>query len=420
VRRRVVITGMGVVCPLGATVDELWQGLIAGRSGVGPVTRFDPSRFRCRHAAQIDDAGVRFAPGPLDFELARMTAFVRNAVFAADRALDDSCLARASGEAAAGAWPPGGAIFLGVAMGGLPAIEAGVLRQEQLGPRKTTPLLIPSLIPNMAASMIALRHRIEQPQTTVSGACASGSQALGHAMRAIQSGTCTWALAGGTEAVTTPITYSGFEAMRALSPCAEPDATPRPFDRRRDGMIVGEAAAVFVLEDRGHAEARGAAIHGELTGYATTSGGDAIAGSTAGAIARCMAVALADAALDPGAIDCVFAHASGMARGDAAELEAIRAVMPATGRAPIVTSIKGHIGYTFAATGPMNLASAVLALRHQRVPPTRNFEQADAPFVDMAIAREPRQAEVRHCLINTYGFGGINANVIVSSARPPV
>lgn len=418
-RHRVVVTGMGVVCPLGLTVNDLWQGLIAGRSGIGPLTRFDPGRFHSRLAGQIDDTGVRFAQGPFQFEIKRMSAFARYALFAADRAFEDSGFTPVNDRCAAAAQPshpPGGAIFLGVGMGGLPNIEAGVIKQERLGVRKTSPFLIPSLIPNMAASLIALRHGIEDEQVTIAGACASGCQALGQAMRAIQSGTRAWAIAGGTEAATTPIAYSGFEAMKALSRCDDPAITPRPFDRERDGMVVGEAAAVFVLEDRACAEARGATIHGELTGFAANSGCDEITDVSPRHVARCMTSALADAALEPDAIDCVFAQASGMIQGDAAELEAVRTVMAGARGDPVVTSIKGHTGYMFAANGPMNLASALLALRHQTIPPTLKFERADPSFADIDIACRVRETEVRHCLINALGFGGINATLIVSRA----
>jgi 3-oxoacyl-[acyl-carrier-protein] synthase II len=412
---------MGVVCPLGATANDLWQGLLAGRSGVGPLTRFDACRFRSRYAGQIDDALVTFPSGPFQFEIKRMSAFVRYALFAADRALEDSGLPQAveyerRAEELPSDHPSGGAVFLGVAMGGLPSIEAGVLKQERQGVRKTSPFLIPSLIPNMAASTIALRHRIDGEHITVAGACASGCQALGHAMRAVQSGARTWALAGGAEAVTTPITYSGFEAMNALSRCDDPATTPRPFDRARDGMIVGEAAAVFVLEDRAHAEARGAVVHGELTGFAANSGCDDLTGISPRHAARCMSSALADAELAPDAIDCVFAQASGMVQGDAAEIEAVRYVSAGGRRKPVVTSIKGHTGYAFAANGPMNLASALMALRHQIVPPTSKLEERDPSFADVDIAREARVTEVRHCLINAFGFGGINASLVVSRA----
>ncbi|GAA0375194.1 beta-ketoacyl-[acyl-carrier-protein] synthase family protein [Streptomyces blastmyceticus] len=415
------MTGIGVVCPLGPTVDDLWQGLLGGRSGIVPLTRFDPGRFRSRCAGQIDDAVVTFPPGPFQFEIKRMSAFVRYALFAADRALEDSAFPPAAdgdrnAEEARPSCPPGGAVFLGVAMGGLPSIEAGVLKQEQQGVRKTSPFLIPSLIPNMAASAIALRHGIEEEQMTIAGACASGAQALGQAMRAIRSGARTWALAGGVEAVTTPITYSGFEAMKALSRRDDPASTPRPFDRERDGMVVGEAAAVFVLEDRAHAEARGAVVHGELTGFATNGGCDGITAISPRHVARCMTGALADAAVSPDAIDCVFAHASGMVQGDAAELEALRSVTAEARRKPIVTSIKGHTGHTFAASGPMNLVGALMALRHQTVPPTLKLENPDPAFADMDIAREAHATEVRRCLVNASGFGGINAGLVVSRA----
>ena len=418
-----VITGVGVLCPLGSSADELWKRLLAGDSGIVPLTRFDPARFSSRVAGQVDDAAVTLSPGPFHFEFRRMSAFVRYALFAAERAVDDSGLAAAArGDARAPRaqrrLPPGGAVFMGVAMGGLPSIEAGVLKQEREGTRRTSPFLIPSLIPNMAASAIALRHGIEGEQMTIAGACASGSQALGHAMRAVQSGARPWVLAGGAEAVTTPVTYSGFEAMRALSRRDDPERTPRPFDRDRDGMVVGEAAAVFVLEDREHAEARGARVHGELTGYATNSGCDEITDISVPHVTRCMSGALTDAVTAADDIDCVFAQASGTVQGDAAEARAVLDLTAAADRRPVLTSIKGHTGYSFAANGPMNLAAALMALRHQTVPPTLNLEQPDPGFAGLDIVREARRTEVRRCLINAFGFGGINASLVVSRAQP--
>lgn len=414
-----VVTGVGVLCALGPTADDMWKHLLAGRSGIAPLTRFDPARFHSRLAGEVDDALVTPSPGPFAFEFRRMSAFVRYALYAADRAVEDS------GLSAAGAGrrtdreglPPGGGVFLGVAMGGLPSIEAGVLRQERAGVRRTSPFLIPSLIPNMAASAIALSHGIEDEQTTVAGACASGCQAIGQAVRAIRSGHRTWALAGGSEAVTTPITYSGFQAMRVLSRSDDPESTPGPFDRDRDGMVVGEAAAVFVLEDRDHAEARGAQMYGELTGYASNSGAD-ITGVSVPDVTRCMGGALADAGTAPDAIDCVFAQAAGMVQGDAAEAAAIRALTARARRRPVVTSIKGHTGYTFAANGPMNLAAALMALRHQTVPPTLGRGRPDPAFDGIDLAFEARSLPLRHCLINAFGFGGINASLVASHVQP--
>jgi 3-oxoacyl-[acyl-carrier-protein] synthase II len=407
-RRNVVVTGMGVASPLGCTAGGFWDGLLTGRAGIGPVTRFDPARFACRLAGEVDDGRLDPVDGPFSFEIKRMSTFVRHALHAAGRAIGDSRLFPD------GRPPPGGAVFMGVAMGGLPSIEAGVLRQERHGVRKTTPFLIPSLIPNMAASMIALRHAITAPQRTVAGACASGSQAIGEAAEAIRSGACDWALAGGAEAVTTPITWSGFEAMHALSPGEDAGRAPRPFDRGRDGMICGEGAAVFVLEERSRAEARGAAILGAVGGYATNSGcGEDITGIAVADTAACMAAALDDAGLAPSEIGCVFAQASGMVRGDAAELAAVRATFgPA--RLPAVTSIKGHTGYLFAANGPVNVAAALLAMRDRLVPPTRNLDAPDPEFGEFDIPTAARRAEPRHCLVNAFGFGGINATLVVS------
>lgn len=416
--RRCVVTGIGVATPLGTGLPEVWDALLAGRSGIAGVTRFDAGRFACRLAGEVDDALLDLVRGPYAFEIRRMSAFVRHALHAAGRALLDGGLldgGLAGGPEGGGPLPPDGAIFMGVAMGGLPSIEAGVLKQESRGPRKTTPFLIPSLIPNMAAGMTALRYGFRGPQYTAAGACASGAQALGQALGAIRSGACRWALAGGAEAVTTPITWSGFEAMRALSLSPDPDRTPRPFDRSRDGLIPGEGAAVFLLEERSHAEARGAAIRGELSGYATNSGcGDEITGIPVADTAACMAAALADAGIGPADVGCVFAQASGQPRGDAAELEAVRQVFAPGGRLPPVTSLKGHTGYLFAANGPMNAAASILAMRDGLLPATRNLEALDPGFEDMDVLSAPRRSRPRHCLVNAFGFGGINASLVLS------
>ncbi|HEU5319724.1 MAG TPA: beta-ketoacyl-[acyl-carrier-protein] synthase family protein [Methylomirabilota bacterium] len=412
--RRVVVTGAGVVSALGCTPGELWDGLCSDRSGVGPVTRFDPGRFRCRVAAQVDDGRLRF-DGAFAFELKRMSAFVRYALFAAEQAVAASGIPVAARAAR-------GRVFLGVAMGGLPSVEAGVMRQEARGPRHTTPFLIPSLIPSMAASMIALRLPLTGPQCTIAGACASGSQALGEARRSIRDGHCDWAVAGGAEAVTTPITYSGFEAMAALSLVQDPAATPRPFDARRDGMVVGEGAAAFLLEERSHALARGAPILGELTGFATNSGGGDLTAPSADHLADCMAGAVADAELEAADVDAVFAQASGMVVGDAREMDALQKVFG--GRSPAVTSIKGHVGYLFAGNGPLGLAAALLALRAQALPPTRNFQAVEPAYAGLDVVAEPRPMALRRCLINAFGFGGINASLVVSldvgGSEPPL
>lgn len=401
---RVAITGVGLVSPLGSTPCTFWERLLAGDSGVGPLTRFPAERFQSRFAAQIHDDDLPAPHGPYAHELKRMDRFVRYAVGAAGGALKQSAILDAA--------PDEGGVFIGVGMGGLPNMEAGVVRQDSRGPRKITPYLIPSLIPNMAASMTVLTYGIEGPQYTVAGACASGLQALGLAMSQIRGGSLRWALAGGTEGVVTPIAYSGFEALHVLSM-----QTARPFDAEADGMIVGEGAAVFVLEELAHAKKRGATILGELTGFATSTGGEQVALQSAPAMTASMKHALRDAALEPHDVDCVYSHGSGVPRGDACELEAVRAIFGSNGTSPTITSIKGHIGHTFGASGPLNLAAALNALHHQTVSPVLNLRRAPAEFADLDIAAHPRKRALRTCLINAVGFGGINASLLVSRER---
>ena len=321
----VAITGLGAVSALGQDLSQFWHALKNGLGGIGLQTRFSPDRFRCKLAGQCDEAAVKLSPGPFSFEIARSSLFVRLALYAAQQAfVDGNCgvddrqlVPQLSGR---------GQIHLGVAMGGLPNIEAGVLRQEDKGVRKTLPFLIPSLIPNMAASMIALRHEIHGPQYTIAGACAAGAQALGLAMHAISRGECDWALAGGAEAVTTPIAYSGFEAMSATTTEIDSDKTPRPFDVQRDGLVPGEGAAIVLLESLDQARARGKKIHGLLRGYANNSGAESLTAISVEPTVKCMQAALDDAGILAEDVDMVFAQASGTWNGDLSEALALREV----------------------------------------------------------------------------------------------
>jgi 3-oxoacyl-[acyl-carrier-protein] synthase II len=409
----VVITGVGVVSPIGSSTAAFAEALFAGTSGVGPVTRFDASRHRCRLAAEVDEEELGAAAGPYTHEIQRMDRFVRFALVASRHAVAAAGLFNGDGP------PAGGGVFMGVGMGGLPHIEDGVLRQESRGPRKTLPYLIPSLIPNMAAGMVSLEVGFRGPQYTFTSACSSGSQALGEAMWALRSGRLDWALAGGTEAVITPITFSGFQAMRALSTRFEAGATPRPFDRRRDGMVVGEGAAIFVLEERRRAEERGAPVLGELMGYATLSGGGGLALRCSDTSARSMAAALADAELGAGEIDGLFAQAPGMVHDDR-ELAAIRQVFLDAGASPPVTSPEGHLGHTFGASGPLNLAAALAAFERQEMPPTLHLDEPEPGFEEIDLVRRRRSASLTTCLVNSFGFGGVNASLICRrpAARP--
>lgn len=410
-RPRVVVTGIGLVSPLGNSVDQFWARLIDGVSAVKLVTRFDPERFSCRLAAEVESYQLPLVAPKYLHEMKRMDRFVQYALvatasaFAASRFPLDRLLAA-----------DGGGFFFGVAMGGLGTIENGVLVQERRGPHKTSPYLIPSLIPNMAAGMVALAYGFNGPQYTIVGGCSSGIQAIGQAMDSIRSGERSWALAGGSEAVITPITFSGFQAMAALSPALKAKRTPRPFDRRRDGMIVGEGAAMLVLEERRYAERRGAPILAELTGYSTSTVTSQAFFQCSDETVRCMELVLADGGLDRGDLDCVYAHAGGLS-GDASEMKAICKLFAGTGRGPAVTSIKGHIGYSFAGAGPLDLAAGVLALGAQQLTPTLNFRAAEPEFAGLDIVARPRATRLRNCMINSFGLGGVNACLLLTEAR---
>jgi 3-oxoacyl-[acyl-carrier-protein] synthase II len=405
--KRAVVTGIGGVSALGTSVTEVWKQLLLGETGVRPISRFAADRFVSSLAAEVDDARVVLGEGPLDFEMRRMALFVRFAVAAGEAALADAKLRINDGSAQSGA------MHVGVSMGGLPNIEAGIMRQESKGPRKTTPFLIMSLIPSMAASMLAQRASFVGRQLTFAGACAAGSQALGAALEAIRRGEHSWVLAGGAEAVTTPITFSGFEAMRLLSRGDDPALAPRPFDRARDGFIIGEGAALFVVEELERARARGVTIYGEISGTATSTGADGLILQAPESIAACIRAAIRDAGLEPEDIDAVYAQGSGLVRGDRAEIEALRAVFGR--RMPALTSIKAQTGYTFAANGPLSMLAALMALHTKTISPTRNFENSDDELGALDIVTAPRAFAGRHCLVNATGFGGVNATLVVSS-----
>ena len=408
--REVVITGIGLVSPIGNEPDLFWEGMRDGRSGVGPVTRFDATRFSCRLVAEASLDNRVPGTGRYAHEIRRMARFVQYALAASRSALSDSKLTEAGGET------PRGGVFVGVGVGGLPHIEQGVLRQETRGPRKTSPYLIPATISNMAAGLVSLDLRLSGPQMTLAGACAGGTQALGEAFWAIRGGRLDWALAGGTDSALTPLAFSGFEAMRALSARSAPEAAPRPFDRERDGMIIGEGAAFFVLEERERAEARGVRVRGIIRGYATVSGGQSLVRGCPESAARGIAAAVEDAGLGPGQVDVIFAQGTGMA-SDEVELATIKAAFYDRGAHPAITSIEGHIGHTFAASGPLSMAAALRAFQHQELPATLGLEAVAPGYEDLDVLAKRRPARVKNCLIHTHGFGGLYATVVCSEAR---
>ncbi|MCA1567753.1 MAG: beta-ketoacyl-[acyl-carrier-protein] synthase family protein [Acidobacteria bacterium] len=404
----VVITGVGIVSALGASLTDFWSQLENGVTGVGQLDRFDTSRFSCRLAAEVKPAAYHIPDGAYAHEAKRAGKFAQYAVAAAENALGDSRIEMSQEN------PASSGLYLGVSMGGLDQMESAVIRQESKGARKVSPYTITSMLPNMAASLIALRHGFTGSQYTISGACASGSQALGQAFQAIRSGSLDLALVGGTDGVLTPVALSSFEAMRMLSTTSDYRSAPRPFDQDSDGIVIGEGAAFFILEERTRAENRGAHIYGEIKGYATCSGGERIALQSTPDIIRCIQLALTDARLGPSEIGCIYAQAAGIKQGDESELEAFQTLFSEHEAQPAITSIKGHIGHTFAASGPLNVAAALGLFQGRRIPPTLNLQSINTRFATLNLQLQDSIVKVNHCLINTFGFGGINASLIIS------
>src|SRR5881628_1942299 len=401
--QRVVVTGMGAVTPLGVGVQSFWQGLIAGRSGVGRITRFDPHQHRTQIAAQVSDFN------PLAFmekkDILRTDLFIQYALAATAEAVQYASLVLP------GRIADRTGTSIGTAMGGVPKLTDAQSILSQYGAR-AVPYMIPAIIPNMAAGWISMRYGAKGPNVSPSTACAAGSNAIGDAFRLIQRGDADIMLAGGSEAIITPLVLWGFDSMRALSSRNEaPQYASRPFDAQRDGFVLGEGAGVVVLEEREYALARGARIYAELCGYAMTA--DAYHPTTpapdADGAARCMALTLSDAGFHPCDIDYISAHGTSTVLNDARETKAIKQVFGPHISKLAVSSIKSMIGHTLGASGALAIIASIMALRDQSLPPTINYENHD-PECDLDyIPNTTRRTDARTALVNAFAFGGSNA-----------
>ena len=407
-RRRVVVTGLGAVTPLGADAASSWESALAGRSGVGPVTRFAPGAQPVRIAAEVR--------GPLDTsrippkELRRLDRFVLYAALAADEALRDAGLAGDGGTPDE---------RFGVSIGsGIGGVETLLENHRQLlaGERRLSPFFIPMTIANMAAGFVAIRHGLRGPNLCTTTACSSGAHAIGEALRLIERGDADAMLAGGSEAVVNELVMAGFAALRALSTRNdEPEHASRPFDVERDGFVVGEGAALLVLEALDHARRRGATPLAELVGYAAGADAGHVAApdeSGEGA-ARCMRAALADAGVAPAELGYVNAHATATPAGDVAEARAIRRVLgPAAEHVP-VSATKSMTGHLLGAAGAVEALFCVRALQTGWLPPTTNLDHPDPECALDHVAHKARHASARVALSNSFGFGGTNATLVL-------
>ncbi len=406
-RRRVVVTGLGAVTPLGADAPATWEAALAGRSGVGPVTRFDASRQPVRIAAEVraplDTSGVP------PKELRRLDRFILLAALAAREALRGAGLDRAV------AAPARFGVAIGTGIGGVDTL----LENHRLllaGERKLSPFFIPMTIGNMAAGWVAIRHGLRGPNLCTTTACSSGAHAIGEAARMIERGDADAMLAGGSEAVVNELVVAGFAALRALSTRNdEPERASRPFDAARDGFVVGEGAGVLVLEALDHARARGAKPRAELTGYAAGADAGHIAApdESGDGAARCMAAALDDAGIAASAVGYVNAHATATPAGDRAEAQAIRRVLGPAAQLVPVSATKSMTGHLLGAAGAVEALLCVRALETGWLPPTINLDHPDPECALDHVANKARFAEARVALSNSFGFGGTNATLVL-------
>ena len=409
-RRRVVISGLGAVTPLGSDVESTWEALLAGRSGAGEITQFDSSRFTVHFACEVKD----FEPTEyIDRKQARrMDRFAHLIVAAARQAEKDSGI-----DIEAEAPRIGAAIATGI--GGLKAFQDCHSELLERGPDRVNPFSIPEIIPNMGAAWVSMQLGTKGPLSSQCTACAASNMAIGDGLDAIRLGRADVMLCGGTEAPVTEVGIAGFSAMRALSRRNDdPEAASRPFDAGRDGFVMGEAGAVVVLEELEHAKARGAKIYAELLGYGVSSDAQHITEPDPSGEnpARAMTMAFHDAGVDPGEIDYINAHGTSTPLGDASETRVIKlAVGEEHARETPISSTKGSTGHCLGAAGAVEAIFTTLAVKHGKLPPTINYEDPD-PECDLDyIPNEARDApDLRVAVSNSFGFGGHNACIVLS------
>ncbi len=404
-----MVTGVGLVSPLGVGTAETWQGIVDGRSGIGPITHFDASDFTCKIAGEVPGFDAELWVDKK--ELKKTDLFTQFALAAATLAVEDSGLSIDDSNAERVG------VIVGSGIGGLSMIERVHTILLEKGPSRVSPFFIPGLIANIAAGQVSIRFGAKGPNSSPSTACTSGLHAVGDAFRQIQLGFADAMICGGTEGGVTPLTVAGFGAMRALSTRNdEPKKASRPWDADRDGFVVGEGAGIIVLEELEQANARGAPIYAEIVGYAM--GGDAFHISApdpqgAGA-ARVIRLALDDSDLSSDAVDYINAHGTSTTLGDLAEVLAIKEVFGDYAYRLAVSSTKSSTGHLLGAAGGLEAGILALTLKNQILPPTINLDQPDEGCDLDFVPWKARPAEVRVALTNSFGFGGTNGALVMA------
>ncbi|MDQ3743420.1 MAG: beta-ketoacyl-ACP synthase II [Acidobacteriota bacterium] len=415
-RRRVVVTGLGLVTPIGLSVESTWGSLLAGRSGVDLIKKFDVEKFPVRFAAEVKDFD------PLKFvekkEARKMGAFIHYAIAAADEAIYMSGLIE-RGQKIAGARGEEVAertgTYISSGIGDFWAIEREHEKLLNDGPGRVSPFFIPSAIVNLAAGQVSIRFGAKGPNSATATACSAGAHAIGDSFKIIQRGDADVMICGGAESAITPMSVAGFAAMRALSTRNDdPEHASRPFERDRDGFIIGEGAGIFILEELEFARARGARIYAEVVGYGMT--GDAfhitMPDETASGAVRVMQRAIKDAGISPEEVDYINAHGTSTPYNDKFETLAIKKTFGEHAYRVAVSSTKSMTGHLLGAAGGIEAVFSVLAIQEGKLPPTINYVNPD-PDCDLDyVPNEPREASVRYALSNSFGFGGTNAALL--------
>ena len=404
-KRRVAVTGIGLVTPVGVGNDVTWQAVCEGRSGVHRITKFDPTEHKTQIAAEINGFDPELY---MNAKEARKTdTFIQYAVTAAKFALKDSGL-----EITEELSPRMGTI-IGSGIGGMETYVNTVLTMNEKGPGRLSPFFITNIINNMAAGYVSIFFNAKGPNCCTTTACAASAHAIGYAAQAIRNGEADAMFAGGTEAPVIPLTFAGFNAMRALSTRNdEPSKASRPFDKERDGFIIGEGSGMLILEELESAKKRGAHIYAEIVGYGMSSDASHITAPSLDGPERCMKAALHDGEVNPDEVDYINAHGTSTPLNDANETNAIKQVFGERAYKIPVSSTKSMTGHLLGAAGAVEAAFSVLALEHGILPPTINYEFPD-PECDLDyVPNQAREAGIRTVLSNSFGFGGTNASLI--------
>ncbi|WP_027014720.1 beta-ketoacyl-ACP synthase II [Comamonas composti] len=408
-RRRVVVTGLGCITPVGNTVEQAWANLLAGQSGIDLITKFDASNFSCKIAGEVKGFDVESYMSAKDAR--SMDSFIHYGIAAAEQAVRDAGLPM--GEALSEDLATRIGCVIGSGIGGLPLIENTHAELAARGPRRITPFFVPASIINMVAGHVSMRFGFKGPNLSVVTACTTGLHCIGEAGRLIEYGDADIIVAGGTEATVSPLGVGGFAAMRALSTRNDdPKTASRPWDKDRDGFVLGEGAGVMVLEEYEHAKARGAKIYAELGGYGMSADAGHMTAPNMDGPRRAMLAALRNAGINADEVDYLNAHGTSTPLGDLNETNAIKAALGEHAKRVVVSSTKSMTGHLLGGAGGIESIFTVLALHHQKIPPTINLLNQD-PECDLDYcANTARDAKLQIAVKNNFGFGGTNGTVV--------